>query len=270
MGRARPYFLLLWVAALLWASGGAPTHADQAPNPFPSPSASAAPATIAPATVAPSPGAPAAGQISNPFPSPSPSVVPAAGNGYVAGGYAGGSATGGQIAPLPGGTSTPSAFPASGASGFWIDIHGRIAPSFLAALLYENLSLHGGDRPLVSYAQGRILYTPREARFAIGVGLVSAQRSTASANMNGLGLGFSFLPDFQGGFTPYGSVFVYPHLQTGGSSASLTSVDAGLMYVPKSKGGLFLRLGGALRAGAPANTSPQSVTTLQLGLGSAF
>jgi hypothetical protein len=263
MGRARPFSLALWVLALVWASGASPNHADAAPNPFPSSSA-------APATLSPTPTAPATGQISNPFPSPSPSAGPVSANGYFAAGYVGGSASGGEIAPLPNSTSTPSAFPAAGASGFWVDLLGRIAPSFLAQLLYDNLSVHGGDRPLVSYAQGRLLYQPHGSRVALGLGFISVQRSTSNANASGLGLGVTFLPDLRGGVTPYGSIFFYPHLQTNGVGASLTSADAGVMYAPKGRGGLFFRLGGSLRTGAPANTSPTSVTGLQLGLGSAF
>lgn len=263
MGRARPFSLALWLLALVWASGASPNHADAAPNPFPS-------ASAAPATVSPVPTAPPAGQLSNPFPSPSPSVGPVSRNGYFAAGYVGGSASGGEIEPLVNSTSTPSAFPAAGASGFWLDLLGRIAPSFLAQILYDNLSVHGGDRPLVSYAQGRLLYQPHESRAAFGVSFISAQRSTSNENSNGLGVGISYLPDFQGGVTPYGSVFFYPHVQASGVGASLTSADAGVMFVPKGRGGLFFRLGGSLRAGAAANTSPTSVTGLQLGLGASF
>ncbi len=96
------------------------------------------------------------------------------------------------------------------------------------------------------------------------------QRSTSNANSNGLGIGANLLPDFQEGVTPYASVFFYPHLQLSGVSASLTSADAGVMFVPKGRGGLFFRAGGSLRAGAPANSSPTSVIGFQLGLGSAF
>jgi hypothetical protein len=256
-------FVALWVVAALWAGAFAPSHAKAQPNPFPSPVSSSS---------TPQPSAsPSAGELSNPFPSPSPTFVPPARNGYVAAGYAGGSASGGQVAPLPNATTTPFPFPASGSSGFWIDLLGRIAPTYLVALMYDNLSVHGADRPLVSYAQGHVLYQPRAAsRLAFGLGLVSAQRSTSTANMNSLGLGFNILPDFRSTLTPYGSLFFYPHLQTGGVSATFTSLDAGLMYAPKSAGGFFLRAGGSLRSGFPATTSPQSITALQLGIGTSF
>ena len=182
----------------------------------------------------------------------------------------GGDASGGQIEPLPGDTSAPSAFPSSGASGFWIDLLGRIAPSYLAQLTYENLSVHGGDKPLISYAQGRVFYEPRASHLAVGLGLASIQRSTSNANMNGFGLGLSLLPDFGSAVTPYGSLFVYPHIQTGGVAATFSSLDAGVLFVPKGRGGLFVRVGGSLRAGLPSTTSPQSVTALQVGLGTSF
>ena len=88
--------------------------------------------------------------------------------------------------------------------------------------------------------------------------------------MNSLGIGFNLLPDFRSAVTPYGSLFFYPHLQTEGVSATFTSLDAGLIYAPKSAGGLFLRAGGSLRSGLPAITSPQSITALQLGVGTSF
>ncbi len=193
-----------------------------------------------------------------------------AGNGYVAAGYAGGNASGGQVPPLPNSTSTPSSFPASGASGFWIDLLGRVAPSYLAQLLYENLSVHGGDKPLMSYAQGRVFYEPRSSTLAFGAGMVSIQRSTSNTNMNGFGLGVSLLPRTGAGITPYGSLFVYPHIQTGGVGATFSSLDAGVLFLPKGRGGLFVRVGGSLRSGLPSTVSPQSVTTLQLGLGTSF
>ncbi|MDQ6766940.1 MAG: hypothetical protein M3Z41_03940 [Candidatus Eremiobacteraeota bacterium] len=266
MRSARSFFLALFVIAASWAGVLTPTHAAVGPGPFPSPTPSAGSASPPPSST------PGQGEFSNPFPSPSPTVLPPAANGYVAAGYMGGSATGGQIAPLPNATTTPSAFPASGISGFWIDLLGRIAPSYLASLTYENLKVHGADNnPLVSYGQGRILYQPRPAsRFALGLGLVSIQRSTSNANMNGLGFGLSYLPAFSGGVTPYSSLFIYPRIQTGGVGATFTSFDAGLMYVPKGRGGFFVRGGGALRSGLPASTSPSSVTVMQLGLGSSF
>jgi hypothetical protein len=256
-------FAAVFVFAALSAGVFAPSDAIAQTNPFPSPAASLQPAQPSPS---PSPG-----ELYNPFPSPSPTLASPARNGYVAAGYAGGSGSGGIVAPLPNATTTPFPFPASGSSGFWIDLLGRIAPTYLVALMYDNLSVHGADRPLVSYAQGRVVYQLRpSSRVAFGVGLASVQRSTVTANMNGLGAGFNLLPDFRNALTPYGSVFFYPHIQTSGVSATFTSLDAGLMYVPKTAGGFFVRAGGSLRSGLPQTTSPQSITALQLGIGTSF
>lgn len=261
MRRKASLLLALGFVGLLWIVSGAPTNAEQAPSSLPNPSPSITPTAGIP--VQPS-------EAPNPFPSASPSVTRAGGNGYAALGYVGASASGGQIAQLPGRTGTPSAFPASGASGFWVDLLGRVSPSYLAALLFDDYSVHGGDRPLVSYGQGRVLYQLRASRAALGVGLISVQRSTSSANVNAFGLGISLLPEFKPGTTVYGSAFFYPHLQTAGVSASLTSLDAGLMYFPPHRGGLFFRVGGSLRTGAPSITSPRSVNGLMLGIGSSF
>ncbi|HEV2878155.1 MAG TPA: hypothetical protein VGW96_01130 [Candidatus Eremiobacteraceae bacterium] len=261
MRSSRSPFIVLWVVAVLWAGAFAPTHAAQGPSPFPSPVPSGSPTPTA---------SPSSGELSNPFPSPSPTFVSPSRNGYFAAGYVGGSANGGQVAPLPNATTTPYPFPASGSSGFWIDIVGRIAPSYLVALMYDNLRVHGADKPLVSYAQGRVLFQPRVSRLTAGVGLVSVQRSTTNASLNGFGPGLTLLPDFRGGLTTYGSLFYYPRIQGSGLSSTFTSLDAGLMYAPKTTGGLFLRVGGSLRSGFPASTSPGSITALQLGAGTSF
>jgi hypothetical protein len=123
---------------------------------------------------------------------------------------------------------------------------------------------------LVSYAQGRVLFQPARSRATFGLGIISVQRSSARSNENGFGIGASLLPEPRPGLTQYGSAFFYPHLAVSGKSASLTTLEAGLMFVPARRGGLFFRLGGSLRAGAPANTSPTSVTSLVLGLGSSI
>ncbi len=161
-------------------------------------------------------------------------------------------------------------FPGSPASGFWLDLLGRLGPSYLAQILYDNLNVRGGDNPLVSYAQGRLEFEPRSSLAAFGLAYISVQRSTSNATMSAFGVGASLLPDLRGGVTPYASVYVYPHLQESGVGATFTSADAGVLFVPKKRGGLFFRVGGSLRSGLPANTSPSTVTGLQLGLGTAF
>ena len=266
---------LVWVVVALWIGAYAPGKAGQSPTPrasaAPSPFVSSTPGPPASGTVAPSPSpTPGPGELTNPFPSPSATAAGPAGNGYAAAGFIAGSASGGQVVPQPNSTSTPSAFPASGGSGFWIDLLGRVGPSYFVSLEYDDLKIHGADNnPLVSYAQGRVLYQPHASRAAFGVGLASVQRSTSTGNMNAFGLGASLLPDLRGGITPYGTFFVYPHMQTGGVSGTFASLDAGLLFVPKA-GGFFVRAGGSLRSGLPGSTSPTSVTALQLGVGSSF
>jgi hypothetical protein len=161
-------------------------------------------------------------------------------------------------------------FPSSGAGGFWIDLLGRLGPLYLAQLLYDNVNLHGGDNPLVSYAQGRVEYEPHRSLAAFGLGYISAQRSTAAVSLNGFGLGFSLLPALQKGVSPYASVYVYPNLHSGGGSSTFTSADAGVLLAPRAGGGFFVRVGGSLRAGLPASTSPTTITGVQLGLGTSF
>ena len=256
----------MWVAGALCA-GVFPSHADQ-PSPFPSPTPSAT--SSVPTQATPQGAPPTANPESNPFPSPTAQTQVPSRNGYVAGGYVGGNGSGGQVEPVPGSTSTPTAFPSSQASGFWLDLLGRLGPSYLAELTYDNLNLRGGDNPLISYAQGRFEYEPRSSLAAFGLAMISVQRSTSNANMTGFGIGGSLLPDLNSAITPYASLFVYPHLETGGVAATFTSADAGVLFVPKKRGGFFFRLGGSLRTGLPSTTSPSSVSALQLGLGTSF
>ena len=136
--------------------------------------------------------------------------------------------------------------------------------------MYDNTNVRGGDDPLVSYAQGRVAFEPHQSHAALGLGYISIQRSTSNATMNGVGIGASLLPDLRGGLSPYASVYVYPHVQTNGVGATFTSADAGVIYAPQKRGGFFFLLGGSLRSGLPASTSPSSFTGLRAGIGAAF
>jgi hypothetical protein len=230
-------------------SAGAPTQ-----NPFPSP---------LPSIVA--------SPQSNPFPSPSPTPRSAFGNGYVTAGYLWGSSGGGTIEPLVGTTATPRPFPGSAnESGFWINMAGRVGPSYLATLSYENYGIFGGDRPYVSYAQLAGLYEPPASRLAFGLGFASVQRSTVNANMDSFGPGITLFPNFSTRVSPYASVFFYPNLHTSGSSSSLFAGLAGLVYSPRPGGGLFVRLGVSAHCCLPAVTSPKSDFGTTIGLGTAF
>ncbi len=147
---------------------------------------------------------------------------------------------------------------------------GRLAPSYLASLTYENYKFAGGDRPLVSYAQLRALYQPHDSRWAFGIGLLSAQRSTVNANVNAFGFGYSLLPSVQSQLTPYSTGFFYPHVQANGTTSSLFAGQAGLMFFPRRGGGLFLRLGISAHCCFPSVTSPKSDFGTAVGLGTSF
>lgn len=242
---------------LAFAASQLPVTATSATSPFPSPS----PAPTVSATPTP---------LGNPFVSPAPGAQQARQNGYLAGGYLFGSATGGQIPPKPGSTSTPTAFPNSSQNGFWADILGRLGSDYLADLEYENAKLDGGDHPLVSYAQLRALYEPKRTFIAFGIGLLSAQRSTLNANFNAFGPGVALVPDMTRPLSPYAWLFYYPHIQTSGSSSSLFSAQAGLQFAPRPKAGFFLRAGVSTHCCFPPITSPKSDLSVLLGLGSSF
>ena len=263
MPAQRPFLVALLIVAVLCGGALAPSGADQA-SPFPVASGS-------PPAPEPSPQSSPQGTIeTNPFPSATPTAPGPERYGYVGAGYVGGNASGGQIPPTPGSTSTPSAFPGSGTGGFWLDLAGRLGTSFFAQILYENANVHGGDFPLISYAQGRVAFEPHSSHIALGLAYASVQRSTSNATYNGVGAGINLLPDFRGVVTPYASIYVYPHVQGSGTSATFTSADAGVLIVPQKRGGLFFSLGGMLRSGLPASTSPSSFTALKAGIGSAF
>ncbi len=256
--------LLTSAIFVFWLGAAGETHAQPVPNPGQSP--------ISQPTIIPSPGP--TESTSNPFPSPTPSGPLGLRIGYVAAGYFAGSSNGGQVPPTPGSTSTPVPFSASHADGFWLDALARFSPSFLAQLMYDNYAIYGADHPYVSYAQGRLLYEPpgthkSALQSGFGFGFISAQRSTSNANSNSFGLGLNLWPN-SSGLLPYGSVYFYPHVVNAGQASSLTSVDAGVMYLAPRRGGFFVRAGFAGRFGLPANTSPTSSDGLEIGLGTTF
>jgi hypothetical protein len=176
-----------------------------------------------------------------------------------------------MIVPRPLSGQTPKPFPSSvNESGYWLDVSGRLGPSYLATLSYENYGIFGGDHPYLSYAQLGALYEPAGSRLAFGLGYANVQRSTANTNMNAFGVGAELLPDLSVHLSPYGSVFVYPHMQTGGSSSTLFTGQAGLVYTPRPSGGLFVRIGISGRCCLPAVTSPKSDFGTTIGIGTGF
>ncbi|MBC5806326.1 MAG: hypothetical protein DLM53_12295 [Candidatus Eremiobacter antarcticus] len=231
--------LLFWLfasALALWLQTSAPSDAEEPPNPFPSPTP----------------------------------VSSHGGNGFGFLGFMGGSADGGTIAPLAGSTRAPAAFGSAHAGGFNLDLLGRLSPLFLAGLKFDDLSVHGADNPVVTFAQGLVLYDPRGGNAAFGLGFISAQRSSANVNANGVGVGAEYLPTFKPGPGLYGSAFIYPRLRTGDIGFSLFSADAGVVFVPSGRGGLFLRAGLFTRSGGGASFSPNSISGVNVGVGAAF
>jgi hypothetical protein len=214
-------------------------------------------------------GAPAQADEPGPFPSPSPSIAPAGGNGYVAVGFSAANASGGQIVPRPGSTDTPRPFVNAGAGGFSLDLVGRISDTFLAALKYDDYAVHGDDNPFVSYSQGILLYNPHQSIFAVGLGYLSAQRSTASVSANGAGLGATLLPRFRSGASVYGSAFFYPQMHSNGTTTSVSALEAGVVFTPPRRGGLFYRVGGFVKTGA-SHVSPTQISGLTAGVGASF
>lgn len=177
-----------------------------------------------------------------------------------------------MVPPLPGSTQTPRPFVNANANGFAFDIVGRISPTYLASLRFDDYAIHGNDHPFLSYWQGMVLFNPRSSPLALGLGYLSAQRSTSNVSMTALGGGILYLPTLHNGVSPYASAFFYPRLSGSGTPASgLTSLDAGVMWSPPKRGGLFYRVGGYLKSGGNAATSsPTQISGLQFGAGSAF
>ncbi|MDQ6780272.1 MAG: hypothetical protein M3Z37_03835 [Candidatus Eremiobacteraeota bacterium] len=202
-----------------------------------------------------------------PFPSPSASPVPAAGNGYIAVGLNLGDSSGGTFS---GANGTNQPFKSAGAGGFSLDLVGRISDNYVAAIKYDNFSIHGDDNPLVSYAQGMLYFNPHASVVALGLGYLSMQRSTASANMNGGGLGIEVLPRLGHGASFYGSAAVFPRLSSGAGSASLSSLDAGIVFSPPKRGAFFIRVGGFARNGGGSAFSPRQISGLTAGVGAGF
>lgn len=202
-----------------------------------------------------------------PFPSPSASPVLAAGNGYVALGFNVGNSSGGTFT-APSGTLAP--FKSAGAGGFSLDLVGRISDSYVAALKYDNFSVHGDDDPLVSYAQGMVYFNPHGSIVALGLGYLSMQRSTASVNMNGGGIGIEVLPRLGHGASFYGAAAIFPHLSAQGNSASLSSLDAGIVFSPPRRGAFFIRVGGFARNGGGSAFSPRQISGVTAGVGAGF
>jgi hypothetical protein len=177
-------------------------------------------------------------------------------------------------------TAPPLAFPSTGGRGFTIDVTGKLSRAFAASLRLQDDSFHGGDKPNVTSTEGALLYDPRGERGAIGLGIISLQRYNGIASATGSGVGGLFMPDTTHHLSVFGKLFYYPSLsfpEVGVSPptkapvrGSLFTYQFGVAVAPNGSGGLFISIGLGGHSGGPSSYSPQSVTALQLGLGSTF
>ena len=245
------------------AFGGRAIAAPSAPSPSPSPSAQ---------TTSP--------PLSNPFPSPSPAESPSPGiNGYAEVLVDVASGSGGNYVPAAS-TAPPLAFPTTGGRGFTLDVTGKLSKLFAASLRLQDDSFHGGDGPVLTTTEGAILYEPRGSRGAVGLGIISFQRSNGVVSATGAGIGGTFLPDTDRHLSAFGKLFFYPSMSfpaVGNAQppqpaqrSSLFTYQLGIAVAPQGSGGLFFNIGLGGRSGGPSPFSPQSVNALQLGIGSTF
>jgi len=207
----------------------------------------------------------------NPFPSPSPEVSAAPGSGgYAVIGVAALSANGGQM-PGAGATATPASFRAASASGYSVELMGRLSPSYVSLLRFEDANLHGGDSSVESRFDLALLYQFRSKATAVGIGYASLQRSTLQSSINGLGAGVALLPKFDRRISPYGSFFYYPGLSApSGTRGGLTVLRLGITVTPQKTTGFFGRIGVTSQSFGAATFSPTSLSGVEIGVGTDF
>lgn len=204
----------------------------------------------------------------NPFPSPSPTATPGPfGNGFGTVGFSIGNASGGVI-PSPVATGNPP-FPSSNATGFFIDLTGRLSAVYTAALHFSDSVLHGADHPVVTQSFGHLYYTPRGGTFGAGIGYESLQRSSNTVSANGFGVGAVLLPDLRRNASPYAGVSYFPSARTQGISAGITTFEAGVAFKLR-RSGVLLKVGYSGLSYPNANTSPTRLGNLLLGAGASF
>jgi hypothetical protein len=208
----------------------------------------------------------------NPFPSPSPVATQAPG----AGGYAvisilGSSASGGIVPGSASPSPTPMPFGSSGATGYSVEIVGRLSPSYFATLRYEDAKLHSAPAAYTTRFDIAALYQFGTSRAAAGIGFASIQQSTLSSSANGFGTGFMLLPNFATRVSPYASAFLYPALTApGGVRGGLTVLRLGITLTPPHATGVFARLGFTAQHFSASTFSPTSLTGAELGFGTTF
>lgn len=206
----------------------------------------------------------------SPFPSPSPTATAAPGsNGYAALGVDGLAISGGTAPASPASTS-PASFPASGATGFSLDVAGRLSARALAQLRFGEATAHAADRPIITRTEGALLYGAPQGHAGFGLSYLAVQRSTAGAASTGIGVGAALLPEPDRRASPYGSAFFYPGLRSPGGSSSAATYALGVALAPPGAGGFFVQLGVNGLSVPGQSFGPASLFGFHLGIGTSF
>ena len=204
---------------------------------------------------------------SSPFPSPSPSASAGPGSGgYALFGVMSLNGSGGLVPASP----TPIPFRAAGATGYELELLGRLSDSYLASLHYEDVNVHGDDSSVESRLDVNALYQFSKTPLAIGIGYAALQRSTAHTTSNGLGAGLDVLPDFARRVSPYASAFFYPSLPSGTTRGGLTVLRLGVAFTAPGTSGIFGRVGFSSQNFSATSFSPKSLSGIELGVGATF
>jgi hypothetical protein len=206
----------------------------------------------------------------SPFPSPSPVVTEVPGSGgYAVIGFAALSASGGSV-PSPAPSSTPMPFSAARASGFSIELVGRLSPLYAAEVRYDDANIHNASAPIDTRFEAAVLRDFGASHFALGVGYTSVQRSTDLLSSNGLGFGAMILPNFARRISPYASLFLYPNLPSAGTHATLSALRLGIAFSPSRQNGIFEKIGFAAENFGASGSSPTSLAGVEFSLGTSF
>jgi len=207
----------------------------------------------------------------SPFPSPSPETTQVPGSGgYAVFGVAALSASGGEVAG-PGASATPVSFHSATASGYSLELLGRLSPSYETTLHFEDANLHGADASVESRFDVSVLYQFAARDTAVGIGYASLQRSTIQSSANGFGAGVALLPRFDRRASPYASFFYYPGLTAaGGVRSGLSVFRLGLVVTPPNSTGLFARIGASAQSYGARTFSPTSLSGVEIGVGIYF
>jgi hypothetical protein len=207
----------------------------------------------------------------SPFPSPSPvaSQAPGAG-GFFSIGFSSQSANGGMI-PGTAVSPSPRPFRPGTATGFDLDLVSRLSTGYVAGLDFGDASIHGDDSAIVSRLDLSVMRRLGvNGDFAVGLAYGALQRSNVSTSENGIGLSAKLLPDFSHRVSPYATLFYYPTLPAPlNTRGSLTVFGVGAAFSLPT-GNWFARLGFTSQTTGASTTSPQSLSGVELGVGTRF